>query len=537
LGLIEKPVRNSLANIVSSVRNNVIRHGLGAISVGADKKGEVKLAGLTDLTQEQRVRQGNTFFTPLGRGAEGVINEYEGKKSINAPFKNWWNNTIANPKSLPSVHKKIASDPELAAIREQAFYDITGENINKIEESDPRAKVVDVTQHLRGDVAKAVKEKGYQAYVVTDKKGKQRLEMYDKNGIKASVVETQRVKLLEALSYYTQLYGLQMNTEISGLKRSTINAAKLLNYESPALLNNENDKVLVQDMLNKILDRTNGKYIRTANELSPMGSYFTLFSHFNRQMAHYTMYDVPKKLEMYNTLLDLLGQDAKGFAKVKRLFKEYDLDIEGLRTINPAKMVSRQMMYGMAQLATKATTYGLATYFLNELLEDEEDSEWLKEGMKWLKTKQDEMDTANQLLGINNLYYKGMSAMVSLGLIAGDMLDVIDADEMGETTQQQLSVNKGIGMGLKEGGRIAGGGYGVSQFVDAAVFGTMLSYNYLNEDEHSAKFQAGIDEQQTKEFVYLLDIAVPFTGFAAPAIATAQLGAETYYKTKPKEKK
>jgi hypothetical protein len=233
----------------------------------------------------------------------------------------------------------------------------------------------------------------------------------------------------------------------------------------------------------------------------------------------------------------LLGQDAKGFAKVKRLFKEYDLDIEGLRTINPAKMVSRQMMYGMAQLATKATTYGLATYFLNELLEDEEDSEWLKEGMKWLKTKQDEMDTANQLLGINNLYYKGMSAMVSLGLIAGDMLDVIDADEMGETTQQQLSVNKGIGMGLKEGGRIAGGGYGVSQFVDAAVFGTMLSYNYLNEDEHSAKFQAGIDEQQTKEFVYLLDIAVPFTGFAAPAIATAQLGAETYYKTKPKEKK
>lgn len=537
LGLIEKPVRNSLANIVSSVRNNVIRHGLGAISVGADKKGEVKLAGLTDLTQEQRVRQGNTFFTPLGRGAEGVINEYEGKKSINAPFKNWWNNTIANPKSLPSVHKKIASDPELAAIRERAFYDITGENINKIEESDPRAKVVDITQHLRGDVAKAVKEKGYQAYVVTDKKGKQRLEMYDKNGIKASVVETQRVKLLEALSYYTQLYGLQMNTEISGLKRSTVNAAKLLNYESPALLNNENDKVLVQDMLNKILDRTNGKYIRTANELSPMGAYFTLFSHFNRQMAHYTMYDVPKKLEMYNTLLDLLGQDAKGFAKVKRLFKEYDLDIEGLRTINPAKMVSRQMMYGMAQLATKATTYGLATYFLDELLEDEEDSEWLKEGMKWLKTKQDEMDMANQLLGINNLYYKGMSAMVSLGLIAGDMLDVIDADEMGETTQQQLSVNKGIGMGLKEGGRIAGGGYGVSQFVDAAVFGTMLSYNYLNEDEHSAKFQAGIDEQQTKEFVYLSDIAVPFTGFAAPAIATAQLGAETYYKTKPKEKK
>lgn len=537
LGLIEKPVRNSLANIVSSVRNNVIRHGLGAISVGADKKGEVKLAGLTDLTQEQRVRQGNTFFTPLGRGAEGVINEYEGKKSINAPFKNWWNNTIANPKSLPSVHKKIANDPELASIREQAFYDITGENIDKIEESDPRAKVVDITQHLRGDVAKAVKEKGYQAYVVTDKKGKQRLEMYDKNGIKASVVETQRVKLLEALSYYTQLYGLQMNTEISGLKRSTINAAKLLNYESPALLNNKNDKVLVQDMLNKILDRTNGKYIRTANELSPMGSYFTLFSHFNRQMAHYTMYDVPKKLEMYNTLLDLLGQDAKGFAKVKRLFKEYDLDIEGLRTINPAKMVSRQMMYGMAQLATKATTYGLATYFLDELLEDEEDSEWLKEGMKWLKTKQDEMDMANQLLGINNLYYKGMSAMVSLGLIAGDMLDVIDADEMGETTQQQLSVNKGIGMGLKEGGRIAGGGYGVSQFVDAAVFGTMLSYNYLNEDEHSAKFQAGIDEQQTKEFVYLSDIAVPFTGFAAPAIATAQLGAETYYKTKPKEKK
>lgn len=537
LGLIEKPVRNSLANIVSSVRNNVIRHGLGAISVGADKKGEVKLAGLTDLTQEQRVRQGNTFFTPLGRGAEGVINEYEGKKSINAPFKNWWNNTIANPKSLPSVHKKIASDPELAAIREQAFYDITGENINKIEESDPRAKVVDITQHLRGDVAKAVKEKGYQAYVVTDKKGKQRLEMYDKNGIKASVVETQRVKLLEALSYYTQLYGLQMNTEISGLKRSTVNAAKLLNYESPALLNNENDKVLVQDMLNKILDRTNGKYIRTANELSPMGAYFTLFSHFNRQMAHYTMYDVPKKLEMYNTLLDLLGQDAKGFAKVKRLFKGYDLDIEGLRTINPAKMVSRQMMYGMAQLATKATTYGLATYFLDELLEDDEDSEWLKEGMKWLKTKQDEMDMANQLLGINNLYYKGMSAMVSLGLIAGDMLDVIDADEMGETTQQQLSVNKGIGMGLKEGGRIAGGGYGVSQFVDAAVFGTMLSYNYLNEDEHSAKFQAGIDEQQTKEFVYLSDIAVPFTGFAAPAIATAQLGAETYYKTKPKEKK
>lgn len=537
LGLVEKPIRNSLANIISSVRNNVIRHGLGAISVGADEKGEVKLAGLTDLTQKQRVRQGNTFFTPLGRGAEGVINEYEGKKSINAPFKNWWDNTIANPKSLPSVHKKIASDPELAAIREQAFYDITGENINKIEESDPRAKVVDITQHLRGDVAKAVKEKGYQAYVVTDRKGKQRLEMYDKNGIKASVVETQRIKLLEALSYYTQLYGLQMNTEISGLKRSTINAAKLLNYESPALLNNENDKVLVQDMLNKILDRTNGKYIRTANELSPMGSYFTLFSHFNRQMAHYTMYDVPKRLEMYNTLLDLLGQDAKGFAKVKRLFKEYDLDIEGLRTINPAKMVSRQMMYGMAQLATKATTYGLTTYFLDELLEDEEDSEWLKEGMKWLKTKQDEMDTANQLLGINNLYYKGMSAMVSLGLIAGDMLDVIDADEMGETTQQQLSVNKGIGMGLKEGGRIAGGGYGVSQFVDAAVFGTMLSYNYLNEDEHSAKFQAGIDEQQTKEFVYLLDIAVPFTGFAAPAIATAQLGAETYYKTKPKEKK
>lgn len=537
LGLIEKPVRNSLANIVSSVRNNVIRHGLGAISVGADKKGEVKLAGLTDLTQEQRVRQGNTFFTPLGRGAEGVINEYEGKKSINAPFKNWWNNTIANPKSLPSVHKKIASDPELAAIREQAFYDITGENINKIEESDPRAKVVDITQHLRGDVSKAVKEKGYQAYVVTDKKGKQRLEMYDKNGIKASVVETQRVKLLEALSYYTQLYGLQMNTEISGLKRSTINAAKLLNYESPALLNNENDKVLVQDMLNKILDRTNGKYIRTANELSPMGSYFTLFSHFNRQMAHYTMYDVPKKLEMYNTLLDLLGQDAKGFAKVKRLFKEYDLDIEGLRTINPAKMVSRQMMYGMAQLATKATTYGLATYFLDELLEDEEDSEWLKEGMKWLKTKQDEMDMANQLLGINNLYYKGMSAMVSLGLIAGDMLDVIDADEMGETTQQQLSVNKGIGMGLKEGGRIAGGGYGISQFVDAAVFGTMLSYNYLNEDEHSAKFQAGIDEQETKEFVYLSDIAVPFLGPVAPVAATAQLGAETYYKTKPKEKK
>jgi len=537
LGLIEKPVRNSLANIVSSVRNNVIRHGLGAISVGADEKGEVKLAGLTDLTQKQRVRQGNTFFTPLGRGAEGVINEYEGKKNINAPFKNWWNNTIANPKSLPSVHKKIANDPELAAIREQAFYDITGENIDKIEESDPRAKVVDITQHLRGDVAKAVKEKGYQAYVVTDRKGKQRLEMYDKNGIKASVVETQRVKLLEALSYYTQLYGLQMNTEISGLKRSTVNAAKLLNYESPALLNNENDKVLVQDMLNKILDRTNGKYIRTANELSPMGAYFTLFSHFNRQMAHYTMYDVPKKLEMYNTLLDLLGQDAKGFAKVKRLFKEYDLDIEGLRTINPAKMVSRQMMYGMAQLATKATTYGLATYFLDELLEDEEDSEWLKEGMKWLKTKQDEMDMANQLLGINNLYYKGMSAMVSLGLIAGDMLDVIDADEMGETTQQQLSVNKGIGMGLKEGGRIAGGGYGVSQFVDAAVFGTMLSYNYLNEDEHSAKFQAGIDEQQTKEFVYLSDIAVPFLGPVAPVAATAQLGAETYYKTKPKEKK
>lgn len=537
LGLIEKPVRNSLANIVSSVRNNVIRHGLGAISVGADKEGQVKLEGLINLTQKQRVNTGNLFFTPLGKGKHGLINEYEGKKSINAPFINWWNNTIANPKSLPSVHKKIASDPELAAIREQAFYDITGENINKIEESDPRAKVVDITQHLRGDVAKAVKEKGYQAYVVTDKKGKQRLEMYDKNGIKASVVETQRVKLLEALSYYTQLYGLQMNTEISGLERSTINAAKLLNYESPALLNNRNNKVFIQNLLNNILDRTNGKYIRTANELSPMGAYFTLFSHFNRQMAHYTMYDVPKKLEMYNTLLDLLGQDAKGFAKVKRLFKEYDLDIEGLRTINPAKMVSRQMMYGMAQLATKATTYGLTTYFLDELLEDDEDSEWLKEGMKWLKTKQDEMDMANQLLGINNLYYKGMSAMVSLGLIAGDMLDVIDADEMGETTQQQLSVNKGIGMGLKEGGRIAGGGYGVSQFVDAAVFGTMLSYNYLNEDEHSAKFQAGIDEQQTKEFVYLSDIAVPFLGPVAPVAATAQLGAETYYKTKPKEKK
>jgi len=620
---VMKPARNSFSNILSSARMMVNRNGLTSVfKIGLDQTGVEKGAQFISNAQNQRLKSTNNPDETLGRTTMGLSEYVESNKekaTISAPFRNWWNNTIANTKSLPSVYKKLKDDPNLAAIREEAFNQIMSseglqEKISEVEgtleglykeqniskeriadynralseigtytipaseeslatldyENEPdinkkaqiltdkiateeyrmqnRAKeikqlkrtkyrhestddIVDISDYVKGNLGTIIKEKGYTAYMVKHDKG-ERLEMYDKNGRSVNEVEAQRIKLVEALSYYTQLAGFQLKTEHKGIELATRNAARILNSENPNLFNKVGNTVLAQNAINAMVDITNGNYVRSVAENNPMGAASTLFSHYQRQMAFYSLYDMPQKISAYNSLLDVLGQDKQGFAKVKRWFKDYDINIDELKVPNPMLQFTKGTLLGLAQLATRSTVAYLAGYAAIELLEDDEVT---KEVFQSVSSKKRDVDMAYQINGINNMQYKFMSGLMSASIMSANLLDAVELEDMAKTTTQQMALLKETDRGLSEGTRLMSGGLLQSQIIDALPLMTMQLYNIATDSEQSRKFEEKADDYFIGRWINQAGAVAPFTGALAPAVYGTQMTAKELHKQKGKK--
>lgn len=618
-----KPIRNSFSNILSSARMMINRNGLTSVlKIGIDREGVEKGAQFISNAQNQRLKSTNNPDETLGRTTMGLSEYVDSNKertTISAPFRNWWNNSVANTKSLPSVYKQLNNDPALAQMREEAFSAIMAkeglqEKISEIEgtleglyqeQKESRSKlsewegelsnigtytitpkeesyagldyinepdankraailtdniateeyrlanrekeikqlnkmkrrhentddIVEITDYVKGNLGTIMQDRGYTAYMVKHGKS-ERLEVYDKNGRAVNEVEAQRIKLVEALSYYTQLAGFQLKTEHKGIELATRNAARILNSENPNLFTKAGNTVLAQNAINSMVDITNGNYVRSVSEKNPMGAALTLFSHYQKQMAHYTLYDMPQKMNAYNELLNVLEKDAEAFGKVKRWFKDYNINVDELKVPNPMLQFTKGSLLGLAQLATRSSVAYLAGYAASELLEDDEVT---KEVFQSVSSKKRDVDMAYQINGINNMQYKFMSGMLSASLMAGDLLSNMEMDDIAKTTPQQMALLKETDRGLSETTRMMSGGLLQSQIMDALPLMTMQLYNIATDSEQSRKFEEKADDYFIGRWINQAGSIAPFTGGFAPAVYTGQIVGKEIHKTKGKK--
>lgn len=389
--------------------------------------------------------------------------------------------------------------------------------------------IVNITDEIGGTLGAIIAEKGYQASVVKDQDGNLRVEMIDKYGNTLNDIEVGRLKFIEALTYATQLFGWQLSSEATGLRLSTLMAARALHADNPTLASKASNKILVQDQINRLASLAAGVYVKSVNEKNPMGASMTIFSHFQRDMAAYTMYDLPQKIRMFNQLLDIIGQDTDGLARVKRYFKKYDINVDELKITNPMKQFSRNFMINAGRLAmTVAGNFILGSAFnslSNMIIGDDEEEARKKQGLPaWLLKQRIDTEEFMRLVGMNDSMFNAMSFIVTAGLMAGDLMGMDIMEDM--TEGKKTSTIKGFGRGLEQGPRTANLGAYQSKVTDALMLSLMYSYISLKNPEESSKFEENANDYLFTQLINKSSVAIPLAGPLAPAAAVGQMTAQ-----------